>query len=62
MRPVDFSAEPAYLGISRNHPLGASALDAFNRGMAIITKDGTVKKLQETWAKRAVSLESAKTH
>ena len=58
----DFGGEPAFLGISRKHPKGAAALDAFNRGMAILAKNGTITKLQTAWAKKAIELEAAKNH
>lgn len=58
----DFGGEPAYLAFSKKRPSAGAALQAFNRGMAIITKDGTVKRLQKYWGQRALAIEAAKKH
>lgn len=56
----DFGGFPAYVAFSRVHPQATTALDAFNKGMKIITKDGTVQRLQKAWAKRALATAAAK--
>jgi ABC-type amino acid transport substrate-binding protein len=41
-----------YIGFSRNHPQGEFARARFNEGYAIITKDGTLHRILETWKAR----------
>ena len=50
----DYGALPAYLGFSRKHPQATEALAAFERGMDILQKNGTIKKLQQEWAQHAL--------
>jgi ABC-type amino acid transport substrate-binding protein len=41
-----------YLGFSVAHPRSGFARRRFNEGLAIISKDGTLKKILETWRNR----------
>jgi polar amino acid transport system substrate-binding protein len=60
-KPVcDFGAFPSYVAFSRLHPLGPSALAAFNRGIAKLQHSGEIARLQHRWASRA--LEQAVAH
>ena len=45
----------SYIGFSIKHPQGLEALKKFNRGMAIISKNGTLKKIELKWEKSAIS-------
>jgi polar amino acid transport system substrate-binding protein len=38
-----------YIGFSLAHPQSKYAKESFDRGFAIITRDGTLKKIIETW-------------
>ncbi len=44
---------PSYIGFSRKHPGGATALAQFNDGIRIITANGVLKRLEKKWADRA---------
>lgn len=50
----DYGAMPAYLGFSRKHPQALEAMAAFEKGMGLLQKSGAIKKLQNTWAQRAL--------
>lgn len=41
-----------YLGFSVAHPHSAYAREKFNEGFALITRDGTLKRILETWKSR----------
>ncbi len=56
----DFGSLPAYVAFSRANPQSAKALEAFNKGLALITRNGTVARLQKEWASTVMSRASAK--
>jgi polar amino acid transport system substrate-binding protein len=56
----DFGSLPAYVAFSRVHPQATQALAALNKGLALITKNGTVARLQKEWASTVLSKASAK--
>lgn len=56
----DFGGLPGYIAFSRAHPKALAALNAFNDGMKIIQKDGTVTRIQRQWAQRALMAAVAK--
>lgn len=53
-----FGEHRAYIAFSRRHPQARAALQAFDRGMAILKRSGALGRLQTEWAQRA--LRSAK--
>lgn len=48
----DLGGQGTYLGFSTVHPLSGFARRRFNEGFAIISKDGTLKKILEAWRNR----------
>jgi len=56
----DFGGLPAYVAFSRRHPQATAALSAYNKGMTIITQNGTITRLQKQWASTAMVMASAK--
>lgn len=56
----DYGNYPAYVAFSRVHPRAAEALAAFNKGIALITRDGTVARMQKEWASTVLSKASGK--
>jgi polar amino acid transport system substrate-binding protein len=59
-RVCDFGGMPAYIAFSAKHPQGATALAAYESGIAILKKNGRIKTLQREWAERALLLERTK--
>lgn len=56
----DFGGAPAYVAFSKKHPQGAAALTAFNSGIALVIKNGTMARLQQQWRAKAIALDAAK--
>jgi ABC-type amino acid transport substrate-binding protein len=44
------SSEVGFLGVSTAHPRGLAALEQFNRGMAIVSGNGTLEQLTKKWS------------
>lgn len=60
-KPIcDYGGAPAYIAFSKSHPLGLAGLNAFNKGMAMIIKNGTKAQLEKEWSSHALSIEGAK--
>ncbi len=51
----DFGNLPAYLVLSKSHPLGKKALEVFNQGMEKIAANGVLKKIQKEWKVKAIA-------
>ena len=56
----DYGGLPAYVAFSRAHPQAKEALAAFNKGFALIIKNGTVERLKKEWANKVLSKASNK--
>lgn len=48
----DFGSVPGYLAFSPQHPRGTAALAAFEQGFEQLQKDGSLARLQQSWANR----------
>ncbi len=54
----DFGTLPSYIAFSTTHPQADAALSAFNDGIAIVAKNGTLARLQKEWAGKALFIAS----
>ena len=58
----NFGSEPAYVAFSPLHPQGPAARAAFDRGHALLQRNGRIATLQQIWRLRALDSARAKRH